>query len=118
MRGDMTRFRSYRPLFGAFFLLLWALVACAPLPRDPGWPGLLYVPAGEETEASFIVVYTDTVRRVNARTGEAVLLPAAMRSALDDDDFAWRVESCAKQRQRVPLRQQLEKRILRGAGAF
>ncbi len=91
----MTRFRSYRPLYGAFFLLLWALVACAPLPRDPGWPGLLYVPAGEETEASFIVVYTDTVRRVNARTGEAVLLPAAMRSALDDDDFAWRVESCA-----------------------
>ena len=91
----MTQSHSHRTMFGAFFLLILALVACAPLPRDPGWPGVLYVPENEDSEASFIVAYTNTVRRVNARTGEAELLPPALRSALDDDDFAWRVESCA-----------------------
>lgn len=90
----MTRSLSYRHPILLIFLLLGVLIACAPLPQDPGWPGLLYVPASEDTEASFIVVYTNGVHRVNAQTGEAVLLPPALRSALDDD-FSWRVESCA-----------------------
>ena len=91
----MTRSRNYAPLCWGFFLLLAVLVACAPLPQDPGWPGVLYLPGDEDVDASFIVAYTNTVHRVNARTGEAVLLPPALRSALDEDDFAWRVESCA-----------------------
>ena len=90
----MTRSLSYRQILLALFLVLGILAACAPLPQDPGWPGVLYVPASEETEASFVVVYTNQVHRVAAQSGEAVLLPPALRSA-QDDDFNWRVESCA-----------------------
>ena len=90
----MTQSLSYRRLFLALSIVLGILAACAPLPQDPGWPGVLYVPASEDAEASFIVVYTNQVHRVDAQSGEAVLLPPALRSALDDD-FGWRVESCA-----------------------
>ena len=91
----MTRYPERRRAGAALCFLLLAVAACAPLPTEPGWPGLLYVPASDDAAASFIVTYIDRAHRVNARTGEAMLLPPALRSALDEDEFVWRVESCA-----------------------
>ncbi|MCY4008934.1 MAG: PQQ-binding-like beta-propeller repeat protein [Anaerolineaceae bacterium] len=90
----MIRFLEGRRIAWASFLMLAFFVACAPLPQDPGWPGVLHVPGSGDAEASLIVVYTNQVHRVDAQTGEPVLLPPALR-AVQDDDFNWRVESCA-----------------------
>ncbi len=91
------KFKMIMPLLG--LLLSFFLFACAPLPQEPGWPGLLFLPGqpredGSVGDSSFIITYINRVHRVNARNGESFLLPPVLRSAQDGDDFSWRVESC------------------------